>query len=113
MSRHFNGEKAIAQAADAIVRQADPERIYLFGSRARGEATAESDVDLLVVEREPFGPRRSRLQEINSLYRAISPYRIAADILVFSSEEFARWRNSINHVVGRCEREGKLLYARP
>lgn len=102
----------LTQVADAIVRQAHPERIYVFGSQARGDASAESDVDLLVVERGPFGPGRSRLQEINNIYRAISPYRIPADVLVFSSEEFARWRNSINHVVGRCEREGKLLYAR-
>lgn len=102
----------LTQVADAIVRQADPERIYVFGSQAREEATAASDVDLLVVERKPFGAGRSRLREINNLYRAISPYRIPADILVFSTEEFARWRNSINHVVGRCAREGKLLYAR-
>ena len=100
------------QVADAIVRQADPERIYLFGSQARGEAATDSDVDLLVVEREPFGPARSRLEEINNIYKAISSHRITADILVFSAEEFARWRDSINHVIGRCQREGKLLYAR-
>ena len=106
-------EKVLAEMVQAIVREVDPEQIYLFGSHARGEARADSDVDLLVVEREPFGPRHSRFQQINRLYRALSSFRIPKDILLYSRDEFAKWRNSLNHVVSRCYREGKLLYERP
>ena len=103
-------ETVLAEMVQAIVREVDPEQIYLFGSHARGEARADSDVDLLVVEREPFGPRHSRFQQINRLYRALSSFRIPKDILLYSRDEFAKWRNSLNHVVSRCYREGKLLY---
>jgi len=105
-------ETVLAEMVQAIVREVDPEQIYLFGSHARGEARADSDVDLLVVEREPFGPRHSRFQQINRLYRALSSFRIPKDILLYSRDEFAKWRNSLNHVVSCCYREGKLLYER-
>ena len=42
-----------------IVREVNPQRILLFGSWAHGQASEHSDVDFLVVEREPFGRNRS------------------------------------------------------
>jgi predicted nucleotidyltransferase len=56
-------DKVIDEMAQRIVREVDPQRILLLGSWARGEAREDSDVDLLVVEREPFGEQRSRRQE--------------------------------------------------
>jgi len=102
----------LGEVVDAVVREVAPERVYLFGSRARGEADEASDVDLLVVEREPFGEGRSRLNETNRIYRALSRFRVPIDVLVYSVEEFGEWQDSINHIVGRCAREGRLLYAR-
>jgi hypothetical protein len=37
----------------------------------------------------------------------------AREILVYSSDEVERWRESRNHVVGRALREGRVLYERP
>ena len=45
-------EEKIRAAVAILVREAQPERVILFGSYARGEAKADSDLDLLVVERE-------------------------------------------------------------
>jgi predicted nucleotidyltransferase len=104
--------EVLSDMVQAIVREVDPERIYLFGSRARGEARQDSDVDLLIVVSQPFGPEHSRFQEINRVYQALSSFRIPNDVLLYSSDEFAKWSQSLNHVVGRCSREGKLLYAR-
>jgi uncharacterized protein len=105
-------EDVLSDIGQAIVREVAPERIYLFGSRARGEARQDSDVDLLIVVSEPFGPEHSRFQEINRVYRALSSFRIPIDVLLYSSDEFAKWSQSLNHVVAHCSREGKLLYAR-
>jgi predicted nucleotidyltransferase len=105
-------DKILADMVQAIVREVDPERVYLFGSRARGDARQDSDVDLLIVVSAPFGPGHSRFEELNRIHRALSVFRVPKDILVYSSEEFAKWSRSLNHVVGRCSREGKLLYAR-
>ena len=97
----------------AIVDEVDPEQVILFGSRARGEARDTSDIDLLVIEAEPFGPRRSRHKEMNRLYRALREFRPPADVLVFSRADVEYWRDSLNHVLARALREGKVLYERP
>lgn len=105
-------EVLVEDIAATLVRELDPERIYLFGSRARGDAGAEADLDLLIVVAEPFGSGRSRLVEITRARRALSTFRVPKDILVYSTDEIERWRNSSNHIVARCIREGNLLYER-
>ena len=96
----------------AIVNEVDPERVILFGSRARGEARRESDVDLIVIEAEPFGAARSRRREAARLYRATAHFPVPADILVFSRDEADYWRDSLNHVLAHALREGRVLHER-
>jgi predicted nucleotidyltransferase len=103
-------EEVIDKMARRIVREVDPQRILLFGSWARGEATEHSDVDLLVVEREPFGRDRSRRREAARIWRCLSEFRIPTDILVYSADEITQWRDSSYHVIARALREGKVLY---
>ncbi len=106
-------EPVLAEAVEIIVDQADPEQIYLFGSRARGNARPDSDVDLLVVEREPFGPNRSRRREMSRLCLALANLPVAADVLVYACEELDHWRHARNHVIAHALRDGRLLYERP
>jgi len=54
-----------------IVDAVDPEQVILFGSRARGDHRDRSDVDLIVIEAEPFGSERSRHGEMLRLYEAL------------------------------------------
>ena len=98
---------------DTIVREADPDQIILFGSHARGNAAADSDVDLVVIEAAPFGEGRDRRAEAVRLWRALAGFRVPKDILVYSRDEAEYWRHSLNHVLARALREGKVLYERP
>ena len=113
----FVTDQLAADALDEMVRmivaEADPEQVLLFGSRARGDHREYSDVDLIVVEAEPFGPGRSRYREINRLRRALPSREFGVDILVYSLDEVEYWRDSINHVLARALREGRVLYERP
>jgi len=93
-----------------IVREADPEVVILFGSHARGEARADSDVDLVIIEREPFGAQRSRRRERARLYLALRTLAVPKDLLIYSREEFERFKDSAHHVVGRARREGRGLH---
>ncbi len=102
----------IDEMVEAIVAEVDPEQVILFGSRARGEEEERSDIDLIVLEAEPFGAARSRHKELVRLYHAIALIPVAADVLVYSREDVDYWRDSLNHVLARALREGKVLYER-
>ena len=103
-------DNVIDRMTQRIVQEIHPQRILLFGSWARGQADQHSDIDLLVVEREPFGPTRSRRQEAARIWRCLSEFRVSTDILVYSEGELTHWKDSSNHVVGRALKEGKVLY---
>jgi predicted nucleotidyltransferase len=103
-------ESLLRQMVKTIVNEVSPETIILFGSRARGEARPDSDVDLLVVETEPFSPQRSRRKEAARLYMALRNLGVSKDILLYSRDEFEHWKDSLNHVVGRAHREGRVLH---
>lgn len=112
-TENVDEENLLRQMVQTIINEVAPETIILFGSRARDNARADSDVDLLVVESEPFSPQRSRRKEAARLYMALRGLAVAKDILLYNRDEFERWKNSLNHVVGRAHREGRVLHARP
>ena len=97
----------LGRMVQAIVDEVDPEQIILFGSRGRGDERENSDVDLIVVEAEPFGLERSRHKELVRLYHALARFHVPADVLVYSHEDVAYWRDSLNHVLARALREGE------
>ena len=103
----------LAGMVQAIVDEVDPEQVILFGSRARGDAEADSDVDLIVIESASFGEGRNRGVEETRLWRALAKFHVPKDILVYSRDEADYWHDSLNHVLARALREGKVLYERP
>ncbi len=105
-------EDLLDKLVETIVQTADPERIYLFGSRARGNAPLNSDLDLLIVVKEPFDPLHTKIDEMNRIALELRPFHVPTDVLVYSAGEFEKWSHSLNHVAGRCSREGRMIYAR-
>ena len=84
-----------------------PERIYLFGSQARGDASDQSDFDLLMVVSQSSLPRYRRDQ---AAFRALDGVGVSKDIIVFTREEFDRKRTVVCSLPATVEREGVLLY---
>ena len=108
-----NEDSLIREMVDTLVREADPDTVILFGSRVHSDARADSDVDLLIVERLPFSPQRSRRQEAARLYLALRKLAVPKDLLLYSRDEFERFKDSEHHIVGRAQREGRVLHERP
>ena len=75
-------DELLDQMVQAIVDEVDPEQVILSGSYARGDQSEDSDVDLVVVETEPFGKSRSRRMEAVRLWKALSAFLVPKDILV-------------------------------
>jgi predicted nucleotidyltransferase len=95
---------------DRIVRLLqgyEPEQIILFGSRARGEADEHSDYDIVVIKRTD----RSFLERLRDVVPYLVAFDRAAEILVYTPEEFAQMSETgLGWIV---HHEGLVLYERP
>ncbi len=105
-------EADIRNIVRVIVDAIEPDRIVLFGSRATGDSHRESDLDLLVIRSEPFDTTASRRKEMGRLWRLLAFIPIPKDILIYTWDEVDYWKDSVNHVVARALREGRVLYER-
>src|SRR5436305_13465183 len=72
----------IQALADKIVHEFHPEKIILFGSHARGDATTDSDVDLMVIIASDEHPSRTAAEIINRVH----PRNYALDLIGRSPE---------------------------
>jgi predicted nucleotidyltransferase len=90
-----------------IVQVAQPERIILFGSAARGKMGPNSDVDLLVVK---SGAHRRRLAQ--AIYMNLFGVGQAVDVVVVTPEDIERYKDSFALVIEPALREGRVVYAR-
>lgn len=90
-----------------LVAAFKPRRVVLFGSWAAGTATADSDVDLLVIAEsdEPVHVRMARAQ------RALRGLTVPVDVFVHTPDEVARFGQWLSHTVAIALREGRELYA--
>jgi predicted nucleotidyltransferase len=99
-----------AKLMDEIVRRIvgviQPEKVILFGSRARDAARPESDIDLLVIAKST----QPRYRRSAPLYGALSDILISMDILVYSPEEVKEWSDVRQAFVTTAIREGKVIY---
>ncbi len=82
-----------------------PARVVLFGSRARGDAREDSDLDFLVIEEH----LDSKLSEMVRLRDALPPLAVPVDVVVVSEEEVARRSPVPSTLVHRALREGRIL----
>ena len=98
----------IEDLARRLGREFPVRKVVLFGSYARGVATDDSDVDLLVVAETSLPPP----QRYAAVRRLVADYPAAFDIIVKTPEEYARWRSVVNHVVYFADKSGRVLYER-
>jgi len=100
--------RELAIAVKRLIAALRPERIYVFGSRARGTARPESDVDLLVVVPASDLPAHRRDQ---LAHQAVGLHLLPMDILVLTRNEFERRREVPASLPATVLREGRILYA--
>ncbi|MHB0912792.1 MAG: nucleotidyltransferase domain-containing protein [Armatimonadota bacterium] len=97
----------LRELVERILQVAKPVRIILFGSAARGEMTADSDVDVLVVV--PDGtPRRKTAQDI---YRNMIGFDLAVDVVVATESDIREHGDNFSLVYYPALREGAEIYA--
>ena len=112
MSRALDYLPVTEELLQAVVRRlltvGAPDKIVLFGSRARGDARVDSDLDLLIIEASDL-PRYKRSPRY---LRALVGLFPAKDVVVWTSEEVEAWAKVPQAFITTALREGKTLYTR-
>ncbi len=101
-------EAALRRAVDCIATRFHPEKIILFGSRARGQGGSDSDADLLVV----MAVDGSKRQQAVQIDLALEGIPIPIDLIVVTPEDVQKYRDTMGTIIHEAVREGKVLYER-
>lgn len=105
----LEGDRTLGEIVRRLAEAYLPERIYLFGSRARGDYGPDSDYDLVVVVPDDAPPER---RQDRFAYEELRDLEAPTDILVYRSSYFEARRHLKASLPGIVLREGRLLYGR-
>jgi predicted nucleotidyltransferase len=106
-------ESAIRDITSTIRDACEPERIVIFGSRARGDATPDSDLDILVIM-ESDKREVDRIRDVARLVRRYSrpPYMMPMDIMVKTPAEIRQRLAMGDRFLDHILADGKTAYER-
>ena len=97
------------QTLDDIIRRivevAQPEKIILFGSAARGDMNRHSDVDLLIIKEGA-----DVLELMGDIYMNLDGVGAAVDAVVVTPDDVERYKDSHAVIVKPALQEGRVVY---
>jgi predicted nucleotidyltransferase len=102
-------ERLLREIRKRIVDAFAPEQVILFGSYAEGRATADSDLDLLVVTEWPVS-RKERLARTQDLFRDMP---LPVQVITISRVEFEETRDIIGGIAYPASKYGRVIYEKP
>ena len=100
---------ALRNLVDLLVREVEPDRIILFGSRARGDNSERSDYDICVLKTGVV--RRRNLAK--QIYRSLYDIDLPVDVIVETPERFEELKNNRFLIYKEIAKHGQVIYDRP
>jgi uncharacterized protein len=104
MSTHKNNQ--FDQSLKIIIGYLNPEKIILFGSRANGDFSENSDYDLFVLK-NGISHKRKITQE---LYKLLYPTKLAIDLIIETPENFELLKSHTSFIYYQVDKFGKVVY---
>lgn len=89
-------DEKLKRAVAALKREFNPMRLFLFGSRASGQATEDSDYDFVVVVKDTGIGRLDNMAKARKLLHAEAD--ISADVFVYPELEFEEWKDEFSSI---------------
>lgn len=107
---HYVVDEPLLRTIAAEIQAAIPgAEVRLFGSRARGTARPDSDLDLLVTVPDAWLATHSRLEQTDALGWKLAYHRLPIELLLFSASEVAQRRHGKSNVIAEAFRYGRQL----
>ena len=88
-----------------VVEVAQPEKIILFGSAARGDMNRHSDVDLLIIKEGA-----DALELMGEIYMNLDGVGAAVDAVVVTPDDVERYKDSHAVIIKPALQEGRVVY---
>ena len=101
-------ENKIKPLVSKIVDEYNPEKVYLFGSYAWGNPTADSDIDLFIVKNTTKS-RRERSRKLRSLLFGSG---VPFDLFVYTPSEVKERLGMGDFFISDIIKKGEVLYER-
>lgn len=99
----------LENAIRIIVQVAEPDKIILFGSHARGDEGIESDHDLLVLKK---GVKKQR-ELTQKIYLNFKDVGAPVDIIVADLDRYDQLKTDPFLIYSEAEKNGKMVYEKP
>jgi len=103
-------QHALREGLQRLACDSEVKALVAFGSRARGEARPDSDLDLAVISTAPQLQPQQKLQEWSRLRKQLDRVGVGVDLIVSGWQDAAHMAQSRWHVMGDVAREGQVLY---
>ena len=106
-------EQRLAVMAAGIRRLIPAAEVRLFGSRARGQAGPDSDVDLLITAPDQWCRDHDRFMATSQLWRRLARHHLPIDLLLYSRSEVAERVHLESSVTRQAYSNGITLHGQP
>jgi predicted nucleotidyltransferase len=99
-------QKEIENISAQIIAKYKPEKVILFGSAARGDAGPDSDLDFLIIKKDPPHFGEDRIRELSRLIER----KVPVDFVVYRPDEFEQRLRMGDPFLKSILKEGKVLH---
>jgi predicted nucleotidyltransferase len=106
MQMELQKDKNLSEMVLKLKAHFKPEKVLLFGSRAKGTSTLESDYDLLLIVKVSDKTFKERMREARQVLRGRT---VAVDIFVYTQSEFDELKEEFSSIAHTASMEGLEL----
>ncbi len=99
-------DQKLKTVIDRLVKEFEPTKIFLFGSRAKGTARENSDYDILLLLKKS---EISRHERMTKALMALWGCGVSVDVFVYTEEEFNDWKDEFSSIPHTVATEGLEL----
>ena len=103
MQAELEQDQNLNEIVSKLKNHFKPEKIYLFGSRANGTATTDSDYDLFLIIKNSNLSQIKRMQEARKI---LTDRTVSVDVFIYTEDEFADWKDEFSSIAHTVATEG-------